>query len=71
MARNAYSGFSWWIQTGSADCPNLKYIYIPKSTTSIDPTAFDNVSGLTILGKTGSSAENFAAANGFVFKVSP
>ena len=54
-----------------ADCPNLKYIYIPKSTTSIDPTAFDNVSGLTILGKTGSSAENFATANGFVFKVSP
>ena len=30
-----------------ADCPNLKYIYIPAETT-VDPTAFENVEGLTI-----------------------
>ena len=54
-----------------ANCPNLKYIYIPESTTTIDPTAFDNVSGLTILGKTGSSAEDYADANGFAFREVP
>ena len=30
-----------------ADCPNLKYIYIPAETT-VDPTAFENVEGLTV-----------------------
>ena len=54
-----------------ADSPNLKYIYIPESTTAIDGTAFENVTNLTILGKQGSSAENYAAANGFAFRESP
>ncbi len=30
-----------------ADCPNLKYIYIPAETT-VDSTAFENVEGLTV-----------------------
>ena len=30
-----------------ADCPNLKYIYIPAETT-VDPAAFENVEGLTV-----------------------
>ena len=50
-----------------ADCPNLIYIYIPEATTSIDPNAFDNVTGLTIFGKAGSPAETFAQMYGFSF----
>ena len=30
-----------------ADCPNLKYIYIP-AEAEVDPTAFENVEGLTV-----------------------
>ena len=50
-----------------ADCPNLAYIYIPEATTSIDPNAFDKVAGLTIFGKTGSTAETYAKTHGFTF----
>ncbi len=50
-----------------ADCPNLKYIYIPKATTSIDRYAFAEMNGLTILGKTGSTAETYAQQRGFDF----
>ena len=50
-----------------ADCPNLKYIYIPESTTTIDPMAFENVVELTILGKAGSVAESFASSLGYSF----
>ena len=49
------------IQTRAfADCLNLKYIYIPESTTMIHITAFENVAGLTILGKRGSYAGYYA-----------
>ena len=51
-----------------ADCPNLRYIYIPEATTSIDRYAFDNVENLTIEGKDGSYAEFFAQKYGFKFE---
>ena len=50
-----------------ADCPNLKYIYIPAATENIDLYAFIGVDGLTILGKIGSYAETYAQENGFAF----
>ena len=50
-----------------ADCPNLKYIYIPAATENIDLYAFIGVDGLTILGKIGSYAETYAQENGFGF----
>ena len=50
-----------------AYCTKLKQIYIPKSTTSIHPTAFTGVTGLTIFGKAGSAAEQFASDYGFTF----
>ena len=54
-----------------ADCPNLIYIYIPEATRRIDPNAFDNVTGLTIFGKAGSTAETFAQTHGFSFVAVP
>ena len=50
-----------------ADCPNLKYIYIPAATKTITADAFDGVEGLTILGASGSTAETFATAHGYTF----
>ena len=50
-----------------ADCPNLKFIYIPESTTVIHRTAFENVSNLTILGQKGSYAGYFANSFGYNF----
>lgn len=55
-------------QFAFADCPNLRYIYIPAATTSIDRYAFAEVTGLTIFGKAGSYAEAFADARGFTFE---
>ena len=46
-----------------ADCLNLRYIYIPTATTSIDPDAFGSMQNLTIFGCAGSEAEKFAADN--------
>lgn len=54
-------------QRAFGDCQNLAYIYIPETTTGIDPDAFDNVNGLTIFGKAGSTAEGYAQAHGFSF----
>lgn len=54
-----------------ADCPNLKFIYIPESTITIHSAAFENVSCLTILGKSGSSAEVYASSYGFSFMEQP
>ena len=51
-----------------ADCPDLAYIYIPAATTEIDPTAFANVQGLTIIGVSNSAAEAYANEHGFAFK---
>ena len=50
-----------------ADCPNLRYVYIPEATTGIAGDAFSGVDGLTILGKSGSYAEFFAQKNGYAF----
>ena len=50
-----------------ADCPNLVYICIPNAEAVIDPDAFDGVESLTILGKTGSTAQIFAKQHGFIF----
>ena len=48
-----------------ANCTNLSYIDIPAATTSIDSSAFNGTSGLTIIGKEGSTAVSFAQSNGF------
>ena len=50
-----------------ADCPNLAYIYIPEETGTIASDAFSGVSGLTILGHSGSYAEVYAQRNGIAF----
>ena len=50
-----------------ADCPKLRYVYIPETTTGIAGDAFSGVDGLTILGKSGSYAEFFALRNGYAF----
>lgn len=50
-----------------ADCPNLRYIYIPEATKSISAMAFGSMTGLTIYGKAGSAAETFANQKGFTF----
>lgn len=52
-----------------ADCDNLKYIYIPESTKSIASDAFQNVTALTIYGKSGSSAQTYAEQHGYTFCV--
>lgn len=54
-----------------ADCPNLAYIYIPAQTTQIDAQAFGNMQGLTILGKTGSTAETYAQNHNYTFIAVP
>ena len=52
-----------------ADCPYLRYIYIPPTTGIISTTAFSNTSeGLTIVGESGSYAEFYAQKNGYNFQ---
>ena len=43
-----------------ADCDRLAAVYVPESVSSIDWWAFDDVTELTILGVSGSAAEEFA-----------
>ena len=43
-----------------ADCPNLKEIYIPATTTTISSNAFNNVENLVIYGYEESKAEQYA-----------
>ena len=50
-----------------ADCPNLAYIYIPALITQIDEEAFGTMQGLTILGKTGTTAETYANDHHYTF----
>ncbi len=53
-----------------ADCDDLLFIYIPASVQSISSTAFDDLTGLTVLGTpsaTPSTAETFAASHGYAF----
>lgn len=54
-----------------ADCKNFAYIYIPPMTTVIDPEAFGNMQSLTILGKTGTTAETYARNHNFNFIAVP
>ena len=54
-----------------ANCPNLKYIYIPKDCLWIDRYAFTGVTGLTILGVDGSYAKTYASGKGFDFIAVP
>lgn len=54
-----------------ADCPNLAYIYIPALATQIDEEAFGTMQVLTILGKTGSTAETYAQNHHFTFIAVP
>ena len=50
-----------------SNCRNLKLIYIPEATRSIDKDAFSDDSGFIIIGKSGSYAETYALENGFDF----
>jgi len=52
-----------------ADCENLKEIYIPASTVTIAEDAFAGCGELTIWGKAGSVAEQFADGQGILFEV--
>ena len=54
-----------------ANCPNLKYIYIPEGCLWIDRYAFTGVTGLTILGVDGSYAQTYASGKGFDFIAVP
>ena len=54
-----------------ADCPNLRYIYIPEATESIHRNAFEGISELTVLGQRGSYAEYYAGSHGFGFIAVP
>ena len=50
-----------------ANCPNLKYIYIPNETTMIDGNAFGDIQELAIFGKAGSTADDYAYYHDFTF----
>ena len=50
-----------------ANCPNLTFIAIPESVTSIDSTAFANDTDVTIFGIAGSYAESFARGRSNVY----
>ena len=50
-----------------AACPKLVYAQFAGADTVIDGSAFDGVSGLTIIAPSGSTAEAYAGAHGFAF----
>lgn len=52
-----------------SDCSKLTMIWIPKCTTQIDKTAFQNVEGLTILCYENSAAHQFAQNQGYRFEL--
>ncbi len=52
-----------------AGCPNLRNVYILGSTTEIAADAFENVDGLTIIGKYQSTAIAFAKAHGYSYTI--
>ena len=51
-----------------ANCPKLAYILIPNAAAVIDENAFGSLRNLTIIGKSGSTAEAYAAAHGYIFE---
>lgn len=58
------------VTTIGANCygnANLEYIYIPKTTTTIDTDAFSACENLIVYGYTGSQAETFANDNDYIF----
>ena len=50
-----------------ADCPNLSCISIPNMKVEIDENAFGDMTGLTIFGNVGSTAQTYAQAHNFTF----
>ena len=50
-----------------AGCPRLLYAVFAGNETEIDPSAFEGVSGLTVVAPAGSTAETCAHAHGFAF----
>ena len=50
-----------------ADCGELRYMIIPERTAYIAPDAFVGTNGLTIIGESGSYAEQYAQEYGFDF----
>ena len=50
-----------------ANCPNLLYIHIPAQVKDISENAFEGLTGLTILGVDGSTAETYARNHGLSF----
>ena len=50
-----------------ADCRNLRTIFIPEETIDIAEDAFEGTEQLTICGKEGSYAEEYAKKNGYRF----
>ena len=50
-----------------ANCPNLLYIHIPARVKDISENAFEGLTGLTILGVHGSTAETYARSHGLSF----
>jgi len=50
------------------NCPSLHEIYIPNTVSSISDSAFANAENLTIYGKGGSFAEQYALKNNIVFE---
>ena len=51
-----------------ANCPNLVYIEIPESVTSIAEDAFSGSNGVTIVCKNGSAAYVFATTHSISYK---
>ena len=49
------------------NCTSLTKIRIPASVTFIDATAFEGCENMFVYGETGSTAESFAKAHGFIF----
>ena len=50
-----------------ADCTGLREIHIPATVQKVDDLALEGCENVTVYGKTGSEAQRFAIAAGFVF----
>ncbi len=49
------------------DCPNLRYVELENPDTYIDPTAFQGVSAVTVIGASAETAAAFAGVSGVSF----
>ena len=67
----AGTGLQHILENAFADCPNLLYIEIPGSETSIDASAFGTNSDVIIIGAAGSDVEGYARNHGFRFVPMP